>query len=278
MGKLILCLLSYTVCLVFQVRAIDRDGTSANNIVSYELYTHQDLFKIDEKTGKITTLKMFDREAQDLYNVLIIAKDNSPSAIKKFLEPNSARQAFRITIEDRNDNKPQFTNSTYIADNISEITDKDKSVIEVKAVDKDIASLIVYSITDGNIGDAFYMENTTGRIKVNNKLDFEKIERYTLIVQASDGIYSDTAKVIINIVNENDELPVFEPYEKNINITEEELIEGCILNLRAYDPDIKDRNAPQKIVYRIEDDQKSFLSITNYGCVSLIKVSLSRLL
>ncbi|KAB0801471.1 hypothetical protein PPYR_05825 [Photinus pyralis] len=257
---------------VMQVRAIDKDGTSANNIVSYELQNFKDLFKIDEKTGKITTLQMFDREAEDFYNVLVVAKDNSPSAIlKNKLEPNSASQAFRITIEDRNDNKPQFTNSTYVADNILETTDKGKDVIEVKAVDKDTASLIVYSIIDGNINDAFTIENTTGRIRVNNKLDFETIEQYKLIVQASDGIYMDSAKVIINIGNVNDELPVFEEYNKNITIEEEKIIEGCILNLRAYDPDIKDRNADQNIVYKIMDNQKSFLSINNAGCVSLIK-------
>ncbi|KAK4871852.1 hypothetical protein RN001_015976 [Aquatica leii] len=257
---------------VMQVRAIDKDGTAANNIVSYELQNFKDLFKIDEKTGKITTLQSFDREAEDFYNIIVIAKDNSPSAIlKNKHEPNSASQAFRITIEDRNDNKPQFTNSTYISDTILESIDIGKDVTVVKAVDRDTASLIVYSIIDGNINDAFMIENTTGRIKVNNKLDFETIEQYTLVVEASDGVYTDTAKVIIHIGNVNDMIPVFDYYDKNITIQEEKLIEGCILNLRAYDPDIKDRNADQNIVYKIGDDQKSFLSISNDGCVSLIK-------
>lgn len=257
---------------VMQVRAIDKDGTSANNIVSYELGSNQDLFRIDERTGKITTLKVFDREESDFYNVHVIVKDNSPSAIlKNKNEPNSARQTFRITIEDRNDNPPRFTNSTYIADNILETIDNGKDVIEVKAVDKDTASLIIYSIVDGNIGDAFEMEKTTGRIKVHNKLDYEKIESYNLTVQADDGVYSDRATVIINIGNVNDELPVFEPYERDITIVEEEIVQGCILNLRAYDPDIKDRNAPQNIVYRVGDDQKSFLDVSDSGCVSLIK-------
>ncbi|KAF5274763.1 hypothetical protein FQR65_LT04316 [Abscondita terminalis] len=257
---------------VMQVRAIDKDGTSANNIVSYELQNLQDLFKIDKHTGKITTLKPFDREAEDFYNILVIAKDNSPSAIlKNKNEPNSASQAYRITIEDRNDNKPQFTQSTYIPRAVLESTDIGKVVDEVNAVDKDTASLITYRIVDGNINDAFTIENTTGRIHVNNKLDYETIEQYTLTVEANDGIYTDLAKVIVNIENVNDILPVFYPYNENITIVEEKLIEGCILNLRAYDPDIKDRDADQNIVYKIGDDQKSFLSINKEGCVSLIK-------
>ncbi|KAK4871853.1 hypothetical protein RN001_015977 [Aquatica leii] len=257
---------------VMQVRAIDKDGTTANNIVSYELQNFKDLFKIDEKTGKLTTLGIFDREVEDVYDIIVTAKDNSPSAIlKNKHQPNSASQVFRITIEDRNDNKPQFANSTYISDTFLESIDIGKEVMVVKAVDRDTASLIVYSIIGGNINNAFMIENTTGRIKVNNELDFDTIEQYTLVVEASDGVYTDTAKVIIHVGNVNDMPPVFDYYNKNITIQEETLIEGCILNLRAYDPDIKDRNADQNIVYELPDDQKSFLSISNDGCVSLIK-------
>ncbi|XP_018326960.1 DE-cadherin [Agrilus planipennis] len=256
---------------VMQVRAIDKDGTSANNIVSYELQNYMDHFHIDKTTGKITTLQMFDREKVDFYPVIVVAKDNSPSALSSKNVPNSATQAFPIHIKDRNDNKPRFTKGIYIADNIFEDMDKGKTVIEVKALDPDTASLIIYSITKGNVGDAFYMENTTGRIQVNNKLDYEKIESYNLTVEANDGLYSDNATVIINIGNRNDEIPVFYPYEKRIRLREEEAVDGCILNIKAYDPDIKDRNADQRIVYSVGESQKTFIQISKDGCVTLIK-------
>lgn len=42
---------------------------------------HQDLFTIDRNTGNITTLREFDREDKEAYNVKIRANDNSPSAL-----------------------------------------------------------------------------------------------------------------------------------------------------------------------------------------------------
>lgn len=48
--------------------------------------------------------------------------------------------------------------------------------------------------------------------------------------------------------------------------------------VRAYDPDIADRNAPQNIVYYVvKETQQKFFSIDRDGCLSLIKVSISRL-
>ncbi|XP_017769994.1 PREDICTED: DE-cadherin [Nicrophorus vespilloides] len=255
---------------VMQVRAIDKDGTSANNIVSYELVDHTELFKIDPNNGKVTTNTSFDREKQNVYNVNIKARDNSPSALTK--KPyNSALQTFRITIEDRNDNKPTFTKDPYTAQRIPENTDIGKVVIEVKAVDVDTASLIKYEIIEGNINNAFNIESTTGRIMVFSELDFEKIENYNLTIRASDGVFNDTTHVHIEISNVNDELPVFEFYNKNISIAEESIPENCIITLKAYDPDIKDRNADQKIVYRVEEKMTRTLLVDKSGCVKLIK-------
>lgn len=208
--------------------------------------------------------------------IRIRAYDNSPSAVYKESKPNEDIQTFKIGIEDRNDNKPQFIPSHYFADGIPESANIGKEVTEVTAKDKDGASEITYSITDGNIDDAFTIEESTGRIKVKSKLDFEKIENYTLTVRAFDGIYEDFAKVSIKIENENDEVPVFDPYDKNItNIEEESIPDECIITLKARDPDIKDPEADQRIVYRVVPPYDKFLSVSNENgeaCVKLIKV------
>lgn len=164
-----------------------------------------------------------------------------------------------------------FQQSPYFVHNISESSDCGSIVVEVQAVDKDTASLISYKIVDGNLEDAFVIENTTGRIKVNKKLDFEKVESYNLTVMAHDGIYNDTTKVLINILNENDEPPVFEKYNNKINIVEEKTYSDCVLTLTAYDPDIKNRSENQRISYEV---QKDFLKIDSNGCLTIIKVTI----
>lgn len=254
-----------------QVRAIDKDGTAANNIVSYELVDNLDNFAIDRTTGVITSRIAFDRENIPLYHVNVKAYDNSPSALYNTTEPNIVIQTFQISIEDQNDNKPRFTHPIYRFSNITELADKSSIVGEVKALDNDTASLITYSITYGNINDSFLIENTTGRIRVNVQLDYELIEQYNLTVRAFDGLFEDFAIVYISILNENDERPVFKPYLKDIEIKEETIVSGCIVVVEAYDPDIKDRSSDQHIVYEVAKEQKDFLTVDSQGCVSVTK-------
>lgn len=260
---------------VMQVQAVDLDGTAENNIVSYELADHKDLFQIDSRTGNITTKAEFDRESNSVFNVKVIAKDNSPSALKKNTnEPNSAEQVFRIVIEDKNDNSPKFTKNIYVANNILESIDVNKVVIEVKAEDKDTASAIKYTIIDGNIGDAFSIEEVTGKIRVKNPLDYETRTSYELKVLADDGKFNDTAIVQINIENVNDMLPVFIDFTKEITIDEETKVEGCLVRVQAYDPDISDRNAPQNIMYYVKPVKgEQYLKVNESGCIELTKVT-----
>lgn len=56
--------------------------------VTYKLADNTEYFSIDEYTGNITTRVTFDRESQDVYNVKVIASDNSPSALYSTGEPN----------------------------------------------------------------------------------------------------------------------------------------------------------------------------------------------
>ncbi|CAG9855473.1 unnamed protein product [Phyllotreta striolata] len=254
-----------------QVRAIDKDGTAANNIVSYELVDNTDLFAIDKSTGVITSKVAFDREEVPLYHVNVKAYDNSPSALYNTTEPNIVIQTFQISIEDQNDNKPRFRHPIYQFSNITELSDKLSIVGEVQALDNDTASQITYSITSGNTNDSFMIENTTGRIRVNGRLDYEQIEQYNLTVRAFDGAFEDFADVYISILNENDERPVFKPYLKDVDIEEESARAECVLIVEAYDPDIKDRNADQHIVYEVAKEQSDFLQVDSKGCVTVTK-------
>ncbi|XP_075221903.1 DE-cadherin-like [Lycorma delicatula] len=257
---------------VMQVRAIDADSTSEHNQVTYELADNTDYFAIDKYTGNITTKVTFDREKQDFYNVKVIATDNSPSALYSTGEHNKGQQVFRIEIADKNDHPPRFTLPVYVAEAIPEDANQNYLVTEIKAEDNDTASPVTYSIVEGNTGNAFLIEPKTGKIRVNSHLDYENITSYTLRVRAFDGAYEDFCRVEIKIENVNDNPPVFLNYQNNFTIEEEKLIPGCIVQLEAYDPDIPDRSAPQRIVYFVvKQDQQKLLTIDKNGCLSLIK-------
>ncbi|NOY62254.1 MAG: cadherin repeat domain-containing protein [Gammaproteobacteria bacterium] len=75
----------------------------------------------------------------------------------------------------------------------------------VTATDPDNSSLS-YTITAGNTGGVFTINGASGEISVvnNNNLDFETTPIYTLTVQASDGILTDTGVVTINVTGVNE--------------------------------------------------------------------------
>ncbi|XP_062128404.1 DE-cadherin [Drosophila sulfurigaster albostrigata] len=257
---------------VMQVRAFDMDGTAANNNVTFQLDDNTEYFAIDLYTGIITARIRFDREERDFYNVKVRATDNSPSSLFNTGEHNVGYQVFRIAIGDKNDHAPHFQQTHYVADKLLEDANTNFEVIEVKAEDEDNASQILYSIESGNVGDAFKIGLKTGKITVNQRLDYETITEYELKVRAFDGIYEDFATVTVKIEDVNDNRPVFkEEYSKTIR-EGPVLSNDCILIIEAYDPDIKDRNAPQHIVYSIvKEEHRKLLTIDNSGCLRLIQ-------
>ena len=264
--------------VVMQVSAIDGDGTYPNNRVRYKLGTRDqsllDKFQINEDTGAITTKVEFDREEKEYYALSVIAEDGAPSSLLKNGRPNQTPNTFRIVIKDKNDNPPYFPEQDYTAE-VPEDADIDSKVIEVKADDLDTeASLTTYSIKGGNLGFTFKIEPQTGFIRVNKPLDFENINEYTLVVTALDGQYSNDTTVHIKVLNRNDMKPEFLQEVYTTNLKEEEIPTYPILQVSAYDPDVKDRNAPQNITYFLDktNEISSHFAIDSHtGALRIIK-------
>lgn len=161
---------------VTQVQAIDKDGTSPNNLVFYSIESadgQEPKFTIDRNTGEIFTKVEFDREEKQSYALLIRATDGAPSARDASGKPNSVTTKIRILIGDKNDNSPYFDSSLYEAE-VNEDEDNLHVLITVTAKDKDESSKLRYEIIKGNIGGgAFAVNNETGAIYVAGPLDYE---------------------------------------------------------------------------------------------------------
>jgi len=262
--------------VVMRVQAIDKDGTSPNNIVTYFLDAEQqENFEIDANTGEIKTRKMFDREMQDIYQVSVIARDGAESVLPGVPEgrPNERRETIKIEIADMNDNPPRFKLLRYEAE-ILENTDVGTKVLDVQATDPDTESEIVYSIVSGDPEKHFTIKSTSinGEIYIDKQLDYEKVREYILKVRASDSLHVADTEVRITVTNVNDELPIFEEMNDSTIITEESTPPDCIFRVKAYDPDIGSRSLPQNISYSVlvRPNSDSF-SVDYNGCVRVIK-------
>ncbi|XP_062318494.1 neural-cadherin-like [Osmerus eperlanus] len=229
--------------LVLQVSAHDKD-LGLNGQISYSLLSDSSgdhrLFRIHPELGSIYTEAVFDREARGSYLLEVQSEDGRESARPgRNKQPNSDTAYVRVFISDVNDNKPVFAQRLYEVE-VDEDADVGLAVITVSANDEDEGAnaKVRYQITSGNTGGVFDMEPEVGSIFISQPLDYEKQKRYRLLVLASDGRWEDYAAVVVNVVNRNDEAPVFSVNEYYGSVTEE--LDGSpvfVLQVTATDPD-----------------------------------------
>ena len=67
----------------------------------------------------------------------------------------------------------------------------------------------------------FDVEPEVGTIFVAQPLDYEMEQRYELRLVASDGKWENETLVVVQVVNRNDEAPVFSQTEYHAAVTEE---------------------------------------------------------
>ncbi|XP_058848728.1 neural-cadherin-like [Acipenser ruthenus] len=228
---------------ILQVSANDLD-LDLNGKISYSLLKDRSgdyqFFRIDPETGAIYTEAVFDREMKGSYLLEVKSMDGWESARPgKHGQANSDTAYVRIFISDVNDNKPIFAQSVYEV-NVDEDADVGFVVITVSANDEDEGAnaKLRYQITSGNTGGVFDVEPEVGAVFLSQTLDYEQVKRYRLHLLASDGKLEDYAVVIINVINKNDEAPVFSMNEYYGSVTEE--LDGSpvfVLQVTAIDPD-----------------------------------------
>ncbi|XP_061758299.1 neural-cadherin-like [Nerophis ophidion] len=237
--------------LVFQVSANDLD-LGLNGKISYSLLEDRSgdhrFFRIQADSGAIYTQTVFDRETKSSYLLEVRSVDGCESARPgKHGQPNSDSCYVRVFISDINDNKPAFPHAAYLVD-LQEDADLGFNIITVTANDGDEGgnAKLRYQITSGNTGGVFDVEPEVGTIFVAQPLDYEQNKRYKLHLLSSDGKWEDYTTVSVNVVNKNDEAPVFTVNQYYGSVTEE--LDGSpvfVLQVTATDPD---KDADQEAV------------------------------
>ncbi|KAJ1193131.1 hypothetical protein NDU88_002436 [Pleurodeles waltl] len=204
-------------------------------------------FSIDAETGVLSTKSSFDREKKGSYLIEVQSQDTSESARPGMHgQPNTDTAYVRIFISDVNDNAPAFPQSVYEV-SVEEGKDVGYVVMTVTANDEDeeANAKLRYQITYGNSKGTFDVEPEVGTIFITQGLDYEEEQRYELRLVASDGKWENQTLVIINVMNENDEAPVFTLNEYHDSVLEELTdLPVLVLQVSATDPDREaDQNA-----------------------------------
>uniref|UniRef100_A0A8B9N506 Cadherin domain-containing protein n=1 Tax=Accipiter nisus TaxID=211598 RepID=A0A8B9N506_9AVES len=143
------------------------------------------------------------------YHLVVEANDQG-----KDPGPRSATAMVHITVEDENDNYPQFSEKRYLVQ-VPEDAPVNSQILQVQATDRDRGSnaQVHYSIVSGNLKGQFYIHSFSGAIDLINPLDYETIREYTLRIKAQDGgrppLINSSGMVSVQVVDVNDNAPIF---------------------------------------------------------------------
>lgn len=198
---------------VIRVTSSDKDiGENANATYSFT-ENPGEKFSIDPITGNVTVVGSLDREQQDEYLLKVTAADGAWRQ----------ETPITITIQDQNDNAPEFEHS-YYSFNFPELQRNIVFVGQVTATDRDKQgpnSVISYSLQQPS--DLFTVDPASGELFSKRSLRYKYTQMesspenmYSLTIIATDNgkpPMSSECLVTVNVVDANNNAPKFEQRE-----------------------------------------------------------------
>uniref|UniRef100_A0A7N8WPK8 Protocadherin-related 15a n=1 Tax=Mastacembelus armatus TaxID=205130 RepID=A0A7N8WPK8_9TELE len=260
--------------VITTVFAADKDppGTPAS-FVRYRVDQNRSpysgsIFDVEEKTGRIITKVNLNEEPSVTFKLFVIAYDDGePVKSNSTLVEITVLQPSRI---------PIFTEEEYRFPPVSELAPLGTPVGTIFAAA--INQTIFYSIVAGNELGHFKVNNMTGVISTAKSLDYENVTSYILRVQADSLVVvmsnlrvpskTNTAKVFIEVQDENDHPPIFSRTLYIGGVTEDTKIFSSVLKI-ATDKDTGNYSA---MAYRLiipptPEGQDSFVIETYTGII-----------
>ncbi|XP_050300468.1 cadherin-related tumor suppressor isoform X2 [Anthonomus grandis grandis] len=219
-------------------------------------------FSLDKKSGVLKLTDSLDRETKDVYKLTIRASDGI----------QTTDTVVTVEVNDTNDNPPVFLEQAYSFD-IPENAIRGSRVGQIKATDADLGvnAQLTYTVISDWANDVFSLNPQTGVFTLTSKLDYEEVQHYILVVQAQDsGIHplSSTLTVYCNVLDLNDNTPVFDPMSYSNEIFENVTVGTDIVTVSATDLDSGENG---KITYTITsgDPNNDFRIFPNGTIISV---------
>ncbi|XP_058646305.1 protocadherin gamma-A11-like isoform X42 [Onychostoma macrolepis] len=217
-------------------RAVDAD-VGINGLQSYSLKpTDNFILELHSKASGDKNVEMvlqrpLDREMKGVVTLLLTAFDGGDPQL-------SGTVQIHVTVLDVNDNAPVFTQKVYQAI-LTENALKGTKLTTVSATDADEGSNghVTYNIasTERNM---FIIDQHSGEVTLHGLVDFEKANHYELDVQAKDqGGLSDSCKLIINVLDINDNKPVISLLSMSNSVSEDSTPGTVVAMMKVDDAD-----------------------------------------
>uniref|UniRef100_A0A8C9FVS6 Cadherin domain-containing protein n=1 Tax=Pavo cristatus TaxID=9049 RepID=A0A8C9FVS6_PAVCR len=232
----------------------------ANALVTYTIISGaDDSFHVDPESGDLIATKRLDRERRSKYSLLVRADDGLQSSDMRI----------NITVSDVNDHIPKFSKPVYSFD-IPEDATPGSLVAAILATDDDsgINGEITYTVSEDDEEGMFFLNPVTGVFNLTRALDYEAQQYYILTIRAEDGGGQfTTIRVYFNILDINDNPPVFSMTSYSTSLMENLAPGSAILNFSVTDAD--DGSNSQLSFSIASGDSMGHFSINNSGVLSI---------
>ncbi|XP_077957363.1 protocadherin gamma-A11 isoform X36 [Gasterosteus aculeatus] len=250
-------------------RAVDLD-VGLNSLQSYVLKpSNHFVLKLHNqadgtKNVEMVLQKPLDREKNEKISLALTAVDGG--------EPQmSGAMQILITVLDANDNAPVFTQPIYKG-SVAENAAKGTIVTTVSASDADskLNGKVTYSITNtmDDVRHMFEVNEDSGEVSLTGQLDYEKKRNFHINLRAMDnGGLTDSCKVVVDVVDINDNEPVIKIMSKSAIISESANTNTVVTIINIQDPDAGENG---KVQCFINDNTPFVLKSTSNNFYSLL--------
>lgn len=253
---------------IINLKATDPDlGTNGEVVYSLSKHTRpevQRFFNIDSQTGAVSLKAPLDYEVQATYEVIVEARDRGPNAI-----PTHCK--LHVKLQDVNDNAPRITliwTSNLAGATVLEGAPKDTFLALVMVSDADSGKNGKVSAEIQTGSGPFRLKHAEGSnymIVTDGSLDREKVMKYNITLVAQDHgdpPLSCVKHLLVNILDENDNAPVFSTRLYKASFEENNVAGYHALKVEAKDVDLE---LSGRVSYHIrnfnEDDDSQYFSI-----------------
>uniref|UniRef100_A0A3Q3JL15 Protocadherin-16 n=1 Tax=Monopterus albus TaxID=43700 RepID=A0A3Q3JL15_MONAL len=225
---------------IYTFQAVDQDGSGPNSELHYSIEHYWpdtlDLLTLDPSSGVLILGQTLDRESTPSLYLVVRATDQA-------VDPSQRRWGSvtaQVFVTDENDNTPVFNSPAAVS--VMEDQPVGFVILYVMAQDEDEGEngRVSYRIQAGNSAGRFSLNPTTGSLSILKALDREEQEVFNLTIVAEDhGVpqLSTTQVLCVQVIDVNDEAPVFQRAEFEAQVMENQRPGTTVLTVTATDRD-----------------------------------------
>lgn len=186
---------------VVQMWAIDRDhGENARLTYSLTSGNVGNVFRIDPDLGLVLLDRELDLSTASEYILMVRATDHGEPAL-------TASVPVHVMITMAEDAPPRFPAGL---ENSAEIYENERPGSLVYHLEARSSSSLHFEIVDGNPGDAFFINPSTGLISTQIGLDYESMKLYNLSILATSMSGAGAhCNLVVHVLDRNDNAPAF---------------------------------------------------------------------